>query len=197
MIAALIAMMLQITTVDPDAMVDDLIGADPPARTEAPLCELTGDCDSRVIASRPDRTSVPLFERVTEREMLRYSPPVGAPNVARFEGPDESELTFAFDQGADGLGPEAAELCRRLATALREPPLAYRRILLEGHSRLGPSREAAVDLSMRRADQVRACFVEQGIDPSRISALGYGSERPFTTSGDGPEEDVVRVILLD
>ena len=44
--------------------------------------------------------------------------------------------------------------------------------------------EFARVLSQERADAVRRYFTRQGVDGGRITARGYGEERPVTDNGD-------------
>jgi outer membrane protein OmpA-like peptidoglycan-associated protein len=56
------------------------------------------------------------------------------------------------------------------------------RIEIIGHTDNRGSREHNVELSLRRAEAVKAHFVARGIDPSRISSKGEGPDVPLTTN---------------
>lgn len=53
-----------------------------------------------------------------------------------------------------------------------------KRFRIEGHTDNLGDREFNVDLAERRAWSVRAYLIEQGIEPARLFAKGYGSTRP-------------------
>lgn len=64
------------------------------------------------------------------------------------------------------------------------PDMAVR---IEGHTDSQGSSSYNLRLSQDRADAVRAYLIERGIGPNRLSAIGYGEERPIedndTSSG--------------
>jgi len=94
--------------------------------------------------------------------------------VIRFAG------NVLFDSGKAELRPEA----RRALVAL-EPLLARagRPLRVEGHTDNVPINTPLFpsnwELSATRAATVTRFLVEQGIDPTNISALGYGEYRPI------------------
>jgi outer membrane protein OmpA-like peptidoglycan-associated protein len=54
------------------------------------------------------------------------------------------------------------------------------RLQIEGHTDSVGSEEYNQVLSERRADAVRDCLVQQGIDPNSMTARGYGKSMPVT-----------------
>ena len=57
------------------------------------------------------------------------------------------------------------------------PELAHIRI--EGHTDAIGEEEYNIELSQKRAEQVMKFLQEQGIDPLRMSAQGFGESRPI------------------
>jgi outer membrane protein OmpA-like peptidoglycan-associated protein len=52
------------------------------------------------------------------------------------------------------------------------------RLTIEGHADVRGSDAYNLELSQHRAERVRSVFVELGMDPVRINAVGYGRSRP-------------------
>src|SRR5262245_53969422 len=75
--------------------------------------------------------------------------------------PNHSELTTAAKRK---LSP--------FVTILKEQP--QRSIRIAGYTDSSGPESSNLDLSQRRADAVRDCFVENGSSPTRITARGYG-----------------------
>lgn len=74
------------------------------------------------------------------------------------------------------LTPEARETLRRQAAWLAS--YSGTRILLAGNCDERGTREYNLALGARRANAARDYLVSQGVDPSRISTVSYGKERP-------------------
>jgi len=89
-----------------------------------------------------------------------------------------SDVYFEFDR-AD-LRPSAAQDLTALAAFLRENP--GRAIVIEGHTDSVGSETYNLDLSRRRAAAVQSFLVAQGVDPTRISARGFGKSYPVASN---------------
>ncbi len=70
----------------------------------------------------------------------------------------------------------AREELRRVAEALRPYPDAV--VIVEGHTDRSGDESTNLQLSQERAKLVRAELIHLGLRPSRVEAVGYGSERP-------------------
>ncbi|HEX7341262.1 MAG TPA: OmpA family protein [Rhodanobacteraceae bacterium] len=105
---------------------------------------------------------------------------------------------IAFAVGGTALRPEAKAHLGKLVRFVQAKPNEHIRI--EGYT--DSSGNAAVNqtLSLQRAQSVRNALVEQGVDPSRISAVGMGETNPVasnaTAAGRARNRRVV-VILQD
>lgn len=93
-----------------------------------------------------------------------------------------SEVNFAFDSAE--LLPGASITLDEVAHRLREN--TDLRVSIEGHTDSVGNPTYNQDLSLRRAESVKTYLTNQGIDERRMSATGYGLERPVA-SNDTPE----------
>jgi outer membrane protein OmpA-like peptidoglycan-associated protein len=85
-----------------------------------------------------------------------------------------SDVLFGSRQAA--LTPGAMHRLQMLATVLKEHP--DRQVIIEGYTDNIGSVSSNRDLSQRRADAVRIFLIQNGVDASRIRALGYGEASP-------------------
>jgi chemotaxis protein MotB len=94
------------------------------------------------------------------------------------------EESILFAPGVTTLGPEAAPALRQVAELIRNLPLHLR---IEGHTDSTPASAQGLsnwDLSMARAINVLKFFEgEKLLALDRMSAVGYGDQRPLDTSG--------------
>lgn len=81
-----------------------------------------------------------------------------------------------FDTDSDVLRPESRQELDYLATLLRQQPAL--RLEIQGHTDSRGTREHNLGLSQRRAAAVRTYLVGKGIDAARLTATGYGPDRP-------------------
>lgn len=118
--------------------------------------------------------AVPDEPRKTIKLTLRYK---------RFE--QESEPRFVldgvqFDTGKATLRPESFPRLDGIAEYLKHKPSS--RIQISGHTDDVGNPKTNKLLSEQRARACRDYLISQGIDGSRIEAVGYGSERPIATN---------------
>jgi peptidoglycan-associated lipoprotein len=89
-----------------------------------------------------------------------------------------------FDFDSYELRPDDADIAARHGIQLAESPgLSVR---LEGHADERGSREYNIGLGERRAQAVRRVLLLQGAQPSQISTVSFGEERPVAL---GSNED--------
>ncbi len=81
-----------------------------------------------------------------------------------------------FASGQSELLPAAMASLDNVVTALKANP--DRNITVEGHTDSQGQRHFNMDLSLRRAESVRAYLVSRGTPPEVIKAVGIGPERP-------------------
>lgn len=80
--------------------------------------------------------------------------------------------TVLFDLAKFDLRPEAKDEIDRIIPMLKENPNI--KITVEGHTDSRSSAAYNEKLSLNRANSVRTYMIEQGIDPKRVTAKGWG-----------------------
>jgi outer membrane protein OmpA-like peptidoglycan-associated protein len=102
-----------------------------------------------------------------------------------------------FASNTSALSPAAQHQLNRVAEALLVTK--ERKLIVEGHTdSRGPSSRNR-ELSLRRADAVRAYFIARGYPADRIQAQGIGNERPMSdySSAQGRENNGRVEIIMD
>lgn len=106
------------------------------------------------------------------------------------------DVLFAFDKAT--LSPEAYRNVIKLADFLNK--YVNRNVLIEGHTDSVGSDEYNLELSRKRADSVKEKLVEDGIDPTRITTVGYGEKYPVVKNDTASNRALnrrVEVIILN
>jgi outer membrane protein OmpA-like peptidoglycan-associated protein len=82
--------------------------------------------------------------------------------------------------------------CPGLPSVLRK----YNQTQIEvaGHTDTTGSEEYNQQLSVRRADAVKNALIQQGINPARIVAIGYGESQPI--SSDNAMNRRVEIVII-
>jgi len=93
----------------------------------------------------------------------------------------KGDVSFAVD--SDAVLPGLYNEIDRIAQILIKYPQTT--IVIEGHTDSTGADAYNQSLSERRAWSVQRLLTERGVDPSRISAMGYGESRPVA-SNDNP-----------
>jgi len=88
------------------------------------------------------------------------------------------EILFDVDEAE--LKPGGMQRLARVAEFLRQNP--DRNVLIEGHTDSTAPDAYNLALSQRRANAVEDFLIAQGVDPTRISAIGYGEQQPIATN---------------
>ena len=98
---------------------------------------------------------------------------------ARIEqGRIQIEEKVYFGQDSEDILPSSNELLVEVAEVMQDhPELAHIRI--EGHTDAIGDEEYNVELSQKRAEAVMRFLDEQGVEPSRMSAKGFGEGSPI------------------
>lgn len=94
---------------------------------------------------------------------------------------EASRIEFA--PGSDAISSSKAALLDLTARAAADCPGTLR---VEGHTDNTGSAAINENLSLRRAEAVRAALIQRGVSPSRLIAAGYGPARPV---GDNATEE--------
>ena len=99
----------------------------------------------------------------------------------------EINASVLFDPGEALLTPESRQALRALAIQLKDDPHA---IQVEGHTDVTPIRNVLFpsnwELSSVRASSVVRLFIEAGVAPERLTAIGHASNMPVAPN-DTPD----------
>ncbi|MES2128431.1 MAG: flagellar motor protein MotD [Pseudomonadota bacterium] len=112
----------------------------------------------------------------------------------------EINASVLFDPGDATLQPESTTALRQLAQVLKADPHA---VQVEGHTDTTPISNALFpsnwELSAVRASSVVRLFVDSGVPPERLTAVGFSSNVPVATNttpeGRGRNRRVAVTIL--
>ena len=88
--------------------------------------------------------------------------------------------TILFDTGKSSIKAESTAVMVDIIGILKEYPNA--KFTVEGHTDSVGSAKLNQSLSESRALSVKEFLVDQGIEEFRLSALGYGEEKPIATN---------------
>jgi outer membrane protein OmpA-like peptidoglycan-associated protein len=90
-----------------------------------------------------------------------------------------------FDVGKAELKNQSiAEIEKITQLLVMNPTL---KVQINGHTDNTGNAGSNKELSLKRATAVVAYLISQGIDPQRVSAKGYGAERPIVSNDDEDE----------
>lgn len=89
-----------------------------------------------------------------------------------------------FETGKADITAESEFTLRKVLTTLQSYPEIV--VEISGHTDITGFYKKNLELSLKRANAVRDWLIKNGIDPVRIFAKGYGSDRPIA-SNDTPE----------
>ncbi len=90
----------------------------------------------------------------------------------------KSDFLFNFDSAS--LKPGAYAELDRVARVLTQYPQT--RIRVEGHTDSTGSAEYNMRLSQRRAEAVSNALIQRGVDPTRITTIGFGESQPVSSN---------------
>ena len=85
---------------------------------------------------------------------------------------------MTFREGSADITPESYSILNQVALVMRAHP-EIRRIRVEGNTDELGTHEYNMTLSRQRAARVRGYLIARGVRPSRLSAVGYGPDRPL------------------
>lgn len=97
-----------------------------------------------------------------------------------------------FDYNSSTLKPGGQAEIARVATILNKYPQTMLRV--EGHTDSSGSEDYNQKLSEKRAESVKAALIQQGINPQRITSIGFGESQPI--SSDDAANRRVNIVII-
>lgn len=98
----------------------------------------------------------------------------GSPNDPRAANLQSQVIYFEYDSSV--VAPAYLEVVRAHGEYLKNNPAT--RANLEGHTDERGSREYNIALGQRRSDAVMNLLIAQGVQPSQLSSVSFGEEKP-------------------
>jgi len=95
--------------------------------------------------------------------------------IKKYTGDAVKGINFAT--GKADLLPSSNTVLDEIVAVLKSYPDV--KLEVQGHTDTVGERNDNIDLSKRRADSVRAYFLSKGIEDARITAVGYGPDKPI------------------
>ncbi len=99
---------------------------------------------------------------------------------------------ITFETGKSDITPESAVILQGALKTLRTYPDII--VEISGHTDDVGSSSSNQSLSQKRADSVRFWLIEQGVEPDRIIAKGYGEEYPRVPNNSSDNKRMNRRI---
>ena len=132
----------------------------------------------------PPATSTPPATAMTRG--LRVQP--------RTETKQMIDLNIPFEFNSSELQPQATAQLKQLRSALTSAALSKDRFMVAGHTDAKGNPQYNQQLSELRAEAVRRYLVDNGVEPQRLQAVGYGAEH--LAQPDRPEDAVNRRVEI-
>ncbi|MEW6284071.1 MAG: flagellar motor protein MotB, partial [Candidatus Eremiobacterota bacterium] len=177
-------------------------GASPPRAASEPLAEPFTE-PPPVAPFAPEDPREPLRERLTNCLGPEFSTLVEVRAERRGVVVALVDSPLLFDTGRAEIRPAGARLLERLAAVQRDTGLEVR---IEGHTDNVPIRNERYrsnwELSVLRASSVAEHLIRRnGVEPDRLSVMGYGEHRPkesnATEEGRADNRRVEVIFLVE
>ena len=157
----------------------------------------TAIANEHIAGAEEERTQVQLNTRTAEAdELARQLAELQAKSTERGMVVTMGNVLFEYDK-AD-INPGGMRVIDKLAAFLEKYP--ERTIQIEGHTDSRGSDAYNQRLSERRAEAVKRALLYQGIQESRMSAIGYGEAFPIATnetSSGRQQNRRVEIVISD
>jgi len=106
---------------------------------------------------------------------------------------------FLYNPGSATIARDVSEIVVQMGQVLNKIP--YRQIIIEGHTDSDPLNRQSIyvdnlGLSSARAVNVSRLLIKAGLDPSLISAMGYGEFRPVAPNDTPEHKSKNRRVLI-
>ncbi len=93
----------------------------------------------------------------------------------------ELKQKIFFKTGRAVLGSRSYPLLREVADAIKSSP-GIKKVVIEGHTDSSGRRNINMSLSKKRAEAVKKFLEKQGVDSSKLEAVGYGPDKPISSN---------------
>lgn len=110
-------------------------------------------------------------------------PDKGDPQVSYEQGEIVMRDTVRFRTGSAELEPESEKTLDQVALVMKANP-EIEQLRIEGHTDETGTRELNLRLSQERADTVRKYLIRRGVSPGRLTAEGFGPDKPLAEGDD-------------
>jgi outer membrane protein OmpA-like peptidoglycan-associated protein len=110
-------------------------------------------------------------------------PDAGDPRVIYANGKVQVLDTVRFRPGSAEIDPQSHSLLDQVALTIKANP-DIKRVRVEGHTDETGNHDMNVELSRARASAVREYLIRRGVSPRRLTAEGYGPDRPIARGRD-------------
>ncbi len=125
-----------------------------------------------------------LTARVITRSLM--APPTRGIG-ARYKDRSSIDILIRFEFNSQSISVRSSEQMGQVGSALNDPAMLGRRILIEGHTDDVGSYEYNLRLSEQRAESVRQVLVNRyGVDAGRLDIQGFGESRPVASNANAP-----------
>ena len=117
--------------------------------------------------------------------------------LARRQASDSGQsvnLNIPFEHNSSALMPQATAQLKQLELALTSASLGKDKFLVAGHTDAKGRADYNKQLSLRRAEAVKKFLVAKGMEPGRLTTVGYGSEKLLAP--DRPEDPSNRRVEI-
>ena len=142
------------------------------------------DDDSDGIADAEDRCPTQK-ETINGFEDDDGCPDEGPAKVIVEEGRIKILEQIHFKTGSAEIDPKSNSILNQVALTMKANK-QIKRVRVEGHTDETGSRERNIQLSKERANSVRSHILKRGVKPERVSAEGFGPDRPLA-QGKNPD----------
>ena len=109
--------------------------------------------------------------------------------------PKPASFTLYFETGTDELTEAAKPELQRLLAEMKRRETAD--ITVTGHTDLVGANESNDDLSLKRAERVKAILVELGVPADHILVAARGKREPAVRTSQGVDEPLNRRVVVD
>lgn len=156
-------------------------------------------CVPFAAAGPPDEEQKPILsneqiQRALQPPVTRSFTPRGLARRPSSEGGQSVNLSVPFKHNSSALMPQAAAQLKELELALDSASLGKDRFMVAGHTDAKGSAQYNKLLSLKRAESVKRFLVARGMDPGRLTTVGFGSEKLLAP--DRPEDPSNRRVEI-